>query len=320
MNDLVITDDEFRDRLIPEFKNLDLAFGSSENNFMLVLPDYQKMTTGEYFYIAESEWGGIVDRYEIGYTTGKPKLTYSGRSWHGILAHKIICPDTGSDYLTYSGDINRIIDSLIQRQSLQERFIASFDSCGYTASGRFDRYTDMYTALKKLCKSVGCKLKIRTTTEHKVELSAVKATPIYLDSDQYELRLGKGGYTNHLVCLGKGDLKNRTVVHLYSDEVGHVSQIQTFFGIAEIAETYDYNNAEREELIEKGTEQLQKAFGDACQLDVDDNLQLDVGDTVRCVSVETGIDVEATVEKVVVDVSNDTANISYEVGNIRSRS
>ena len=172
---------------IHEFKSLDLAFGSSENNFMLVVPDYQRVTTGEYFYLAESEWGGIIDRIEIGYSTGKPKLTYSGRSWHGILSHKVICPDAGSDYLTYSGDINRIIDMLIQRQALQERFVAEFTNCGFEVSGRFDRYTDMYTALLKICKAAGCKLKIRTTVENKVELSAVEAKPIYLDSDQYEL-------------------------------------------------------------------------------------------------------------------------------------
>lgn len=320
MNDLVITDDKFRDRLIPEFKSLDLAFGSSENNFMLVVPDYQRLTTGEYFYLAESEWGGIIDRVEIGYSTGKRKLTYSGRSWHGILSHKVICPDAGSDYLTYSGDINRIIDMLIQRQNLQERFIAEFTNCGFEVSGRFDRYTDMYTALLKICKSAGCKLRIRTTQDNKVELAAVEAKPIYLDSDQYELHLGTGGYTNHLVCLGKGDLKDRTVVHLYSDDKGRVSQKQTFFGIYEITETYDYNNADRAELISKGTEKLQEAFGDACQLFVADNLQLDVGDLVRCVDVETGVNVEATVEKVVVEVTNDVASLSYEVGGIVSRS
>ena len=53
---------------------------------------------------------------------------------------------------------------------------------------------------------------------------------------------------------------------------------------------------------------------------VADNLQLDVGDLVRCVDVETGINVEATVEKVVVEVSNDVASLSYEVGGIIARS
>jgi len=320
VNDLVITDSSLKDRLIPLRKKLDLAYGADENDFLLTLPIGDDVSVGEYFYFEGTECGGIVDGREIDYTNGAPVTAYSGRSWQGILAHSVICPDAGSDYLAYSGDLHSILSMIVERQGLGGLFAVESGSSGFTASGKFDRYTDAYTAIRKICKSVGAKLVIRKASGgHRVELSVAACRVVNLDSDKYCLNIAEGRYTNHLVCLGSGELAQRVVVHLYTDGDGNVSQTRTFSGVDEIAEVYDYNNAEAGELTEKGTERLNELFGDACELTLSDNLGLEIGDVVRAASVDKGIVIEATVEKVIVNVENGTENVSYEVGNLTKR-
>ena len=54
----------------------------------------------------------------------------------------------------------------------------------------------------------------------------------------YSMVINKMG-VNHLICLGSGELRNRTVVHLYVDGNGNISQTQTFTGLEERAEVLD---------------------------------------------------------------------------------
>ncbi len=319
MNDLVLTDSALRDVSIPAQKRFDLAFGADENDFELTLPlSEAELSVGDCFYFANTEWGGVIDRRTFNFGANR-SITYYGRSWHGILAGSVLCPNAGTDYLTYSGDLHAILRTVVARQGLQGIFAVPDTAFGVSASGSFDRYADAYSALVKLFREKGCKLVFRVGTSHMVELSAAKASPIRLDTDQYDLKIAEGRYVNHLVCLGSGELRNRVVVHLYSDARGNVSTTRTFSGVEEIAATYDYNNAEATELREKGTEKLRQMFADACELEVGDNLGLEIGDVVRAASTDSGIEIEATVEKVTVKVTNDTATVSYEVGNLTRR-
>ena len=61
---------------------------------------------------------------------------------------------------------------------------------------------------------------------------------------------------NHLICLGKGDLATREVIHLYIDQFGRIGDVQYYTGIAEIVETYDNSNTEdlRNDGIKRFTE------------------------------------------------------------------
>lgn len=319
MNDIVVTDSSLHDKAIMLNAALDLAFGVDENDFELTVPASSDISVGDYFYFEGTEWGGIVDRRTLRLTGGVATMVCSGRSWHGILSHSIICPDPGSSHLAYSGDLHSIFSEVILRQGLTGLFSVPTSLAGITASGNFDRYTDIYSAFVKLCKSVGYKLVIRATRAYAVELSAVKAELVKLDTDKYELTITEGRYTNHLVCLGSGELENRVVVHRYMDSSGIISSSQSLFGVDEIAEVYDYSNADIVELTEKGDEKLAACFADACELTVADNMQLSIGDLVSAASVDTNMEIEATVEKVIVVTDGKTATVSYEVGNLTRR-
>ena len=122
---------------------------------------------------------------------------------------------------------------------------------------------------------------------------------------------------NHLVCLGSGELENRTVVHLYADAVGNISQTKTFTGLDEYEAVFDYPSAEStEELIKSGTEEL-KALWSQNELSIsfDPEADLyDVGDIVGAYDNITKIAVSAEIVKKIVTIQNGQTNISYEVG------
>jgi hypothetical protein len=86
---------------------------------------------------------------------------------------------------------------------------------------------------------------------------------------------------NHLICLGQGELKNRTVVHLYVDADGNISQTQTFTGSDEITAVYDYAGAARADLIQSGTDQLaQMRNYNSFKIELESAIDVAVGDIV----------------------------------------
>lgn len=318
MGDFVLADTAFKDFSICDDFDLDLAYGKDENDFTLTVSLGRKIPYGTYAFYDESDWGGTVDsRERVG---GKTKrLRYGGRTWQGILDRTFLCPDSGKDYLSYSGDLNDIIAFVIARQGKGDVFVASSEKSGVTVSGNFDRYVSAFAGLSKLCRAHGRKLSFRKISGGKVEVSAQVAVMHELDSDHYEFDIKESGrFVNHLVCLGSGDLKDRIVVHLYADANRKISQTQTFFGVDEVAEVYDYNNADRAELTAKGIEKLQEYLdSDTCELTVSEVMGYDIGDSVHAVNVDEGIEITATIEKVIVTADEEREEVSYEIGNIR---
>ena len=123
--------------------------------------------------------------------------------------------------------------------------------------------------------------------------------------------------TNHLICLGKGDLKERMVRHLYMDAKGNVSKTQTFFGIDEVTESYDYSSVEsEEELINSGTERLQEAYSEANTLETDfeNNVEYDIGDIVGARENITGVKVTRDIVKKIVKVNNNGISVECQIG------
>ena len=309
--------------------DLDLAFGTDENDFecSMAIADHC-CNAGDYLYLTDvaaghviyTEYGGIIDT--IGIDTSADTVTYSGRTWHGILEGKVLCPDAGQDYLVLSGDANEVLGTLIKRTGLTDLFEASGQKAGITiTSYQMDRYIDAYTGMKKMLKSVGAKLKLYYR-DGKVYLYAVPLIDYSQDeewdSDQMNFTISNNHRpTNHLICLGKGDLKERMVRHLYMDASGNVSKTQTFFGIDEVTEAYDYSSVEsEEELINGGTERLQKAYSEANTLETDfeNNTEYDIGDIVGARENITGVKVTRDIVKKIVKVNNNGISVECQIG------
>ena len=123
MAELIITDAQGVDRESVADYKLDSAWGSDENDFELTVSG-RLIESGSYVYLDGGECGGVVDALKDSLKRGESTLTYSGRTWHGMLANKILAPDSGKDYLTVSGSASSVIGSLISRVGLDAVFEA----------------------------------------------------------------------------------------------------------------------------------------------------------------------------------------------------
>lgn len=285
--DLIYTDVNLEDVGVLFNYTFDLAFGTDENNFELEI-DLERhcCEAGCFVYVENTEYGGIIDKVQV--ITKNDRLIYSGRTWHGILASKVIKPDAGEAYLIVSGEANAVIGILLERLGLTPLFIASAEQSGFTVSKfQFDRYTDGYSGIKKMLKTISAKLRLVYRGE-KVVLSAVPAMDYtaeeQFEATQVEVQINKTYRpVNHLVCLGKGELTERQIVHLYADADGNISDKQSLFGLDEVEEVYDYSSAESlEELISGGIERMKEyASTDSVKLELNaDDMVYDVGDIV----------------------------------------
>ena len=320
MVDLIITDSKHVDVRSAVDYTLDCAWGKEENDFELVMSGASTIDAGAYIYVDGSECGGVVDAMEDQLTSGVSTLTYSGRTWHGVLANKILEPDRGKDYLTVSGTASTVIGSLISRVGLD----GVFDAVDSPTAGaqtiksyRFDRYTDCYTGLRKMCAANGLKLRLAYTSgQVNIWAEPVAHYGDSIDSDLIDFDATRTWRKpNHLIGLGKGDLAARVVVHWYADAKGTVSQTQSLRGVDEITQVYDYSNAETAELNTKTKEKLQdlQSEGDVRVTVRDDaNVVFDVGDTVTARDNLTGITVNASIVKKIVKVSGGVMSVDYE--------
>ena len=320
MVELIITDSNHVDARSAADFTLDCAWGKEENDFELVMSGASTIDAGAYIYVDGSECGGVVDAMEDQLTSGVSTLTYSGRTWHGMLANKILEPDRGKDYLTVSGTASTVIGSLISRVGLD----GVFDAVDSPTAGaqtiksyRFDRYTDCYTGLRKMCAANGLKLRLAYTSgQVNIWAEPVAHYGDSIDSDLIDFDATRTWRKpNHLIGLGKGELRNRIVSHWYADSKGNVTQTQTFKGLDEIAQVYDYSSAEADELAKNTKKKLQDLQSEGevkVTVHEDSGIVFDVGDTVTARDNLTGITVNATISKKIVKVSGGVMSVDYE--------
>lgn len=300
---------------------LDCAWGSGENDFELTLYDGTVLPDRGLVYVDGTEVGGIVDHMKDELSDGVSVVTYSGRSWHGMLAGKVLQPDSGQDYLKVSGPVNQVLSNLLARIGLADVFKVRADSTKTIPTFRFDRYCTAYDGIRRMLAANDLKLMFQEV-DGTIWMYAmpVVAHDDTVDSDLVDFSITKDyRRTNHMIGLGKGDLRNRLVVHYYADGSGKVSNTRTFGGRDEIAAVYDYSSAEKDELDKQTKKQLQDLQGaGAVDVTVHDGLSLDVGDRVAGCDHVTGLTVTAIVLKKIVKLSGGLLSVSYEVGDAAS--
>lgn len=299
----------------------DCAWGSGENDFELTLYDGTVLPDRGLVYVDGTEVGGIVDHMKDELSDGVSVVTYSGRSWHGMLAGKVLQPDSGQDYLKVSGPVNQVLSNLLARIGLSDVFKVRADSTKTIPTFQFDRYCTAYDGIRRMLAANDLKLMFQEV-DGTVWMYAqpIVAHDDTVDSDLVDFSITKDyRRTNHMIGLGKGDLRNRLVVHYYADASGKVSNTRTFGGRDEIAAVYDYSSAEKDELDKQTKKQLQDLQGaGAVDVTVHDGLSLDVGDRVAGCDHVTGLTVTAVVLKKIVKLSGGLLSVSYEVGDAAS--
>lgn len=324
---IILTDSNFLDVKTIRHAVIDIDVGDS-NDFQLIIrrAEYSKQFAPDNFvYAPNTEFGGMIG--EVDTDTSLDTITFQGITWRGMLDKKIISPLSGDDYRTVSGELNSIIRSLIDSE-FSNIIVGSAEDTGRTVSSfQFDRYCTVLEGLKKMLKSVGYKLQINLVqsglgTPNQVIVSAVPivdySSEIELSQDQkLNFRFeNKYNGVNHLICLGQGELAQRTVIDLYVDKTGNIGTTKYFTGIKEIVEVYDYSSAESTaDLREKGIERLQEIMNSQTfEMDVASiDTRVEIGDIIGGKDYLTGITAKQPVKAKVWRQENGVENLTYKV-------
>ena len=320
MSEVIIADTSGVElRSIP-FREYDFEVGDKENSFLITCnrAEWENVPDNARIYIPGTEYGGIYKRLES--DTRYNAVAVGGYTWRGMLQNKVICPPSGEDYATDSGELNQILARRVST-ALPGLFVGSEESTGVTVSYRYGRYVTLYEGLKEMLRSAGYKMRIQYDQEQcRVVVDAVPivdySAQIEYSSDMnanYSMVINKMG-VNHLICLGSGELKDRTVIHLYADVNGVISQTQTQFGADEVTDVYDYAGAEADNLIESGTDQMKaNASKNEFAIDLESAQDVAVGDIVGCRDYITGNTMTAPITTKVVKWKNGFETVEYQL-------
>ena len=274
--DLIFTNAAKEDQGVLFDYEFDLAFGADENTFeCTITADKHCCEAGSFLYIEGTEYGGIVDSIKA--DTEQKTVTYKGRTWHGILEGVVIQPDSGYDHHVVVGEGNAVLAGLIEYLCLTDIFAASEEDSGIHIATYSFRYVDAYSGICQMLAEFNGKLKFK----HDVDKVILYTEPLMdfsrdeeFDSSQVDFTVQKNFRpVNHLICLGQGDLKDRHVIHLFTDENGGVQPYKTtenpvedadyildqskklLTGMDEVAEVLDYPSAQMVENFVKLSEQ-----------------------------------------------------------------
>ena len=253
--DLMYTNANRVDQGVLSSYAFDLSYGAEENDFEITIgADAPLLEFGAFVYMEGTEYGGIVDGTKT--STNGETVTHRGRTWHGILNSKVLEPNSGENYLIVSGDAHDILLSLIARVGLSGLFNVDDSLSGINIPNyQFSRYCKAYDGIMAMLAANGAKLKV-LWENRSVLLSAVPIadyTDSPVDGDIATLTVEQHKQkVNHLICLGRGDLAAREVIHLYADQFGRIGNTKHYTGMDEITETYDYSSAESSDDLRKG--------------------------------------------------------------------
>lgn len=312
--DLVFTDPDLVPIRQTDEASADFAFGYDENDFEMTCDAEIAPPGNGYVLVDGTEWFAAVDSVDV--DTADGTAVCKGRTVHGMLAGKRLCPDSGKDKLSVSGDANSCIASVVARVGLGDVLQVSTDPAP-SVSYSFERFCDAYSGITSMLKSSGLRLHVECVdcvpvlSARKVETFGDEA-----DSDRVGISVKRVyACTNHLLCAGEGEGAKRVVLHLYADANGKVSRKQAIFGAQEITAFYDYTSADAEELEERGTEKLEDMHTiGSVTLDAPDGYDMRIGDIVTGRDNANGTSVTAEVSKIVVKYSYGVADVQYEVG------
>lgn len=320
MADIVVTDAGSGLPAIMRGCKLDVEFGDSGKNDLRLTVDAasgQRAAHGALVYVEGTEYGGVVDGSTTDSDAGT--ITYSGRTWHGMLAGKVVMPPTGSTHRHASGDANSCLLELVGALGLSGVMTVPAEPSGIEVDYDYRRFCDGYSGARGMLASAGARLAVSyDSVLGMAVLSAVPARswPAGPDSNSASVRISRvHRCTNHLVSLGEGTGTSRVVRHDYADAAGNVSQVQSLFGVDEIAETYDYSNADAERLAESAPRRLRDMQDrGSLKATLDGGEGYAVGDTVTATDVATGDEVTIAVGTIIAVVKDDSVTVEYRAG------
>ena len=313
--DLIYTDGKGIDQGVILNPTLDMEIGGTED-FELTLPTDFKLESHSFIYVEGTEIFGIVDKRNV--DTSEGSIVYAGRTIRGILNSKIIEPPSGQDYRIVSGKAVDILNSFAAEQKINGFVVFSGMDAKLT-SFQIDRYVSFLVAADKMLAQLGAKM----TFNFSDGIMHIVLAPVMDYSDDVEYDNRNIGFSvkqnfapiNHMICLGKGDLAQRQVIHLYADKNGNISKTQTLFGLEEVTEIYDYSSAESlDELERGGIKRIKESRENVMQVTLINTDQYDVGDIVGGREEITGIEIKEKITSKIITIKDNILSVEHKVG------
>lgn len=310
--------------LEPVGETMSMDFELGEKNDAKIDCSKKMLDYGMYIICPGTEYGVLIE--EVNTWTDEQRETWYGNTFRGFLSQFIIEPPSGQDYKIVSGDAHDIMREILNNAFNGMFFIPKEASGIALKDYKFGRYTSALEGFAKMLEAQNARINIEikqggSNEPFSVVLSAV---PIQNLSEEIEysqdsriainLKESQRGI-NHLICLGKGELKDRTVVHLYVQLDGTISTSKKcFFGLEERTSIYENTNAETEDdLIKGGIEQLQKLMSYKQMSMTVEDAELQIGDIVAGRDYESGMHLQKPITRKIVKVEDGEMTIEYKV-------
>lgn len=326
--ELTYTDASFHDVGVLVPSSGDFAWGTDENDFSIDVYGSDLPERGGLLYAEGSDVGGVVRGFES--ETDNDLFSIVGDTWTGVLERHVIGPPSGSDYLTISGEARDCVAQVVALTGLTSLYVVDERRTGVTFTHTFTgsrdeaesdagRYMGAWSAIWQMMLNHGLSVTFAWDgTAKKVRMVVGRRADRTSDEEQQagvsKLGITQKDVTNHLICLGQGNLKERTRVDLYIDAKGNVSKTQTFKGLDELADVYDDSAAEdAAKLEEDGRKKFAEIWKDHEQITdtASKGLQLNLGDLVGGTDERSGISATAIISKRVLSFSDGVPSYTY---------
>ena len=265
---------------------------------------YIENDTSTIVYVEGTEFGGEIKGYTINVADGI--IAYTGRTWRGTLAEWIVEPPPGQDYRVVTGNLANSLRTLPLSDYIEVQD-TSFSGGRY----QFDRYTTTFEGATKMLIAANPDLRMAIVFEQdagsysgKAKLSIVPTrdmtnmVEVSQDyNDKIQLELTRDGKTpKHLICLGRGELHDREVIHLYADDDWTVSR--TAIPGAHPVDVYDFSSSEN--LLSDGMKHYQDLISNHKQIAVTiTSLDVRLGDIISARNHLIEEDIQAEITKII---------------------
>lgn len=278
---------------------------------------------GHYVYIPYTEWGGPVEKIKHSTKTGQ--IILSGPTWRGMLTRKIVEPPSGAAYLVISNVEANAALAIMVGDKLGDFFVISSENMETVVSGSF-RYSVLLDAIGNAFSPSGLALACAFDNIQRkavIQARAIKDYSSLVDlSQDYGIYLTsqEGGLEayNHVIALGRGELTEREVLHVYRLNNGTITTTNPGNrGEKDLCTTYDYPNAESmDELLKGATKKLRECVPlRSVEMDTSEaGLVLELGDKVSARDRLTGLVTVATVKQKTLVITATGERIQTKVG------
>ena len=230
--DLIYTD---KNRLaLGQLDSFDIDFDATgEKNFEMTIDEFV-LKKGYWFYIPNTEIGGIVDSVTI--NTADNSVKYNGRNFRGILNDKAITVPRGMSYVSAQGEITEVINELLEEAGIDNIFnclLPDTEEVDGYVDYAFEPFCTLYDGIIALAASINFKLIFAYNAKtNKVEITPMLSENFtdfltYTKSSSVNLEMQDNAMiTNHFELVGYDEGK-RYQIDLFVNENSQIMDFAT---------------------------------------------------------------------------------------------